>query len=339
MKKLTLIALAVATASGSVQAAKVYQDEKHAVDLYGRVYAGYTAGDDAGKSDNFGADQYVRFGAKAKSNFGESNYALARYELQMENNGEGDNTSATKARLAYAGFGGDFGQVTFGRNYGALELIADWTDSSYVNPYGNSAIGISSSREEGIGRSDNVLKYAGEFSGFDIHASYKFNDNQKDETGASQDNSAYGLALAYTFDFGLGLGAGYNMASNADGIDDSKMALVGVNYDANGVYAAANYSTGTNNKAFKQHSADKQGDYTGYELVAGYKFTKAFRAQVMWNKSELDPKDGDKYDNVDYYTIEGRYDLTKQLRIVAAYQLNNIDDAENELHFAARYDF
>ena len=36
MKKLTIIALAVAAASGSANAAKVYEDEKHAVDLYGR---------------------------------------------------------------------------------------------------------------------------------------------------------------------------------------------------------------------------------------------------------------------------------------------------------------
>ncbi|WP_163133922.1 porin [Agarivorans sp. Alg241-V36] len=339
MKKLTIIALAVAAASGSANAAKVYEDEKHAVDLYGRIYAGYTAGDDAGKSDNFGADQYVRFGAKVKSQFGESNYALGRYELQLENNGEGDNTSATKARLAYAGFGGNFGEVTFGRNYGALELVADWTDSSYVNPYGNSAIGISSSREEGIGRSDNVLKYAGEFNNFELHASYKFNDNQKDETtGASQDNSAYGIALAYGFDFGLGLGAGYNIANNGDA-KDSTMALVGVNYDANGVYAALNYSMGENNKAFKLHGSDAKNDHTGYELVAGYKFTKAFRAQAMWNKAEVEAEGSAKYDAVDYYTIEGRYNLTKQLRLVAAYQINNIDDAENELHFAARYDF
>ncbi|GDY25217.1 porin [Agarivorans sp. Toyoura001] len=343
MKKLTLIAIAVAAASGSANAAKVYEDEKHAVDLYGRIYAGYTAGDDAGKSDNFGADQYVRFGAKVKSMIGASNYALGRYELQMENNGEGDNTSATKARLAYAGFGGDFGEVTFGRNYGALELVADWTDSSYVNPYGNSAIGISSSREEGIGRSDSVLKYAGEFSGFDIHASYKFNDNQKMEDAdgnqtVDADNSAYGIALAYTFDFGLGLGAGYNIANNGEA-KDSKLALLGVNYDANGVYAAANYSMGENNKAFKLHGSDAKNEHTGYELVAGYKFTKTFRAQAMWNKAEVEPQGGAKYDNVDYYTIEGRYDLTKQLRIVAAYQINNIDNAENEFHFAARYDF
>ncbi|WP_220719345.1 porin [Agarivorans litoreus] len=338
MKKLTLIALAVAAASGSANAAKVYEDEKHAVDLYGRVYAGYTAGDDEGRSDNFGADQYVRFGAKVKSKVGESNYALGRYELQMENNDEKDNTSATKARLAYAGFGGNFGEVTFGRNYGALELIADWTDSSYVNPYGNSAIGISSSREEGIGRSNSVLKYAGEFSGFDIHASYKFNDNEKDDTGASLDNSAYGVALAYTFDFGLGLGAAYNIANNGD-VKDSKMALAGINYDANGVYAAFNYAKGENNKAFKLHGSDAKNKHTGYELVAGYKFTKDFRAQAMWNKAEIEPEGAAKFDEVDYYTIEGRYNLTKQLRIVAAYQINNIDDAKNEFHFAARYDF
>ncbi|GGB12915.1 porin [Agarivorans gilvus] len=338
MKKLTIIALAIAAASGSVQAAKVYKDDKHSVDLYGRVYAGYTAGDDEGRSDNFGSDQYVRFGAKVKSNIDETNYALARYELQLENNDEGDDASKTKTRLAYAGFGGNYGEFTFGRNYGALELIADWTDSSYVSPYGNSALGISSSREEGIGRSDNVLKYAGEFSGVDVHVSYKFNDNEK-EDGVSQDNSAYGIAVAYTFDFGFGLGAGYNVANNADGIDDSKMAIFGVNYDANGVYAAANYATGTNNKGFKQHRADSQGDHTGYEMVVGYKFTKNFRAQAMWNKAELEPNDGAKFDKVDYYTIEGRYNLTKQLRIVAAYQMNQIDDAKDEFHFAARYDF
>ena len=59
----------------------------------------------------------------------------------------------------------------------------------------------------------------------------------------------------------------------------------------------------------------------------------------MWNKAEVEEQGMAKYDNVDYYTIEGRYNLTKQLRIVAAYQINNIDNAENEFHFAARYDF
>lgn len=47
-----------------------------------------------------------------------------------------------RTRLAFAGVKSDnWGQVTFGRQKGAISLVNDWTDVALADGYGNSALG------------------------------------------------------------------------------------------------------------------------------------------------------------------------------------------------------
>ncbi len=133
MKKLTVVALAL-TAAFQAQAVEVYKNDTSMLDLYGRIYAGHFFGDKkeldaSGKpkseySDKQGANQFVRFGAKAETQIQSGLKALAQYEVQMYINDSektiSENSDNLRTRLAFAGVGADWGTVTFGRQKGAL---------------------------------------------------------------------------------------------------------------------------------------------------------------------------------------------------------------------------
>ncbi|WP_432464237.1 MULTISPECIES: porin [unclassified Agarivorans] len=326
MKKLTLIALAVAAAAGSANAAKVYEDDTHAVDIYGRVYAGYISGSENSDIGQDGEnDSYVRFGAKLKSAMTSNLNAIARYELQhdiTDGDATDDKNGNIKTRLAYVGLGGDFGKVTYGRQKDALDPISgDITDVSFTNQYGYV--------NNGGKRLSNVLKYQGNFANINIAADYqlKNNDSQSDDIKA---DSSYGASLVYNSDFGLNVGAGYRAQNNsADGVKDGSLWIIGADYSIANAYMMAAYSE-------REAYRGKDDKFKATEAALGYKFTKALRAQVVYQNDKNDTKNKDAKDRV---MLEGRYDLTKQARVVAAYALDQIDGADDEFTLAVRYDF
>lgn len=132
MKKLTVVALAL-TAAFQAQAVEVYKNDSTLLDLYGRIYAGQFFGEkkelDANGdikneySDKQGANQFVRLGAKVESEINPGLKALAQYELQIYVNDSektvSENSDNMRTRLAFAGVGADWGNVTFGRQKGA----------------------------------------------------------------------------------------------------------------------------------------------------------------------------------------------------------------------------
>lgn len=387
MKKLTAVAVALLAATSAAQAADVYKNEQMSLDMYGRIYAGQffgtkQEGTTKDYSEKLGANQFIRFGVKADSAITGTMKAVAQYEIQsyIGNSEKINNASCTttstdkdgidkrgdgnadqgslkteckddklRTRLAFAGVKSDnWGQVTFGRQKGAVSLVNDWTDVALADGYGNSALG-SGTDTFGTGRSSDLLKYSTKFGdlktgksaqGLQLDMSYKFDGNTSEETTKADADAAYGLSAAYFLNNGLGFGAGYNVGTrDKAGENDAKLAIVGVMFDNKSLYAALNYADGSD---FVKNGVD----HTGVEAAVGYNFVNGFGLMANYNKQETETAGVDA-DTVDYYTLGAQYKFNKSLRVIGEYRIQNLDatDAakpekvENDYQLAARYDF
>ena len=382
MKKLTAVAVALLATTSAAQAAEVYKNERMALDMYGRVYAGQFMGTKKGAgtsatqdySEKVGANQFIRFGVKADSAITGTMKAVAQYEIQSYignsekiNNvscstteaADGKHTTSCKddalrTRLAFAGVKSDnWGQVTFGRQKGAIAQVSDWTDVSLSDGYGYQALGVGTDTF-GTVRSSDLLKYSAKFgdlksgkgnNGAQVDVSYKFDGNNTEETTSASADQAYGLSASYTLIDSLSFGAGYNVGTrDKTGEEDAKLWLLGVKFDNKSWYAALNYADGSDYLATGT-------DHTGIETAVGYTFANGFGLLAMYNKQEAE-KLGKKYDTVNYYTLGTQYQFNKALRAIAEYRIQNLDGqdyaaagghapyaAKDDYQLAVRYDF
>lgn len=359
MKKLTVVALAL-TAAFQAQAVEVYKNDTSMLDLYGRVYAGHFFGDKKEGVDTTnpntingtkdysakqGANQFVRFGAKAETQIQSGLKALAQYEVQMYINdsektlGKDGSTDNLRTRLAFAGVGADWGTVTFGRQKGAPGFLADWTDVSLSDGYGNEALGAKTDTFA-TNRAGSVLKYSGLFNGFQVDTSYKFDGGDTEETSSKDSDAAYGAAVAYTFPFNLSLGTAYNVGiRDKSGEEDAKLWLLSAKYDNKALYAALSYADGSDFLATGK-------DHTGWEGALGYNFESGFGLMALWNKQKVEQAGKSDYDSIDYYTLGAQYKFNKNLRVIGEYRINNLDshdsgklNTKDDFQLAARYDF
>ncbi|TNI87898.1 porin [Aeromonas sobria] len=366
MKKLTVVALAL-TAAFQAQAVEVYKNDTAMLDLYGRIYAGQFFGDKKENVDTAnpngtkdysakqGANQFVRFGAKAETQIQSGLKALAQYEVQMyindsektlagtvDSKGQIKESENLRTRLAFAGVGADWGTVTFGRQKGAMGFLADWTDVSLSDGYGNEALGAKTDTFA-TNRAGSVLKYSGLFNGFQIDTSYKFDGGQEEDKSSNKTSAAdpaYGAAVAYTFPFNLSLGTAYNVGQRQEkNTEDAKLWLISAKFDNKAAYAALSYADGSD---FVQSGTD----HTGWEAALGYNFENGFGLMALWNKQEQEVTGGKKTDAIDYYTLGAQYKFNKNLRVIGEYRINNLDSVagkatanKDDFQLAARYDF
>ncbi|GAB6262220.1 porin [Photobacterium sp. CCB-ST2H9] len=319
-------ALLVALASGTAAASTtVYEKDGQSVEIKGRMVGMYYSSDD---KDEKGDQSYFRFGAKGKADINNDLYGVGVYETEVNASSKKD---GLQTRLSYAGLGGNFGEATYGRQYGAYTLISDYTDT--LEEFGADASGTGTDRF-GTGKASSVLKYTGEFSGLAVEASYQLDNNEVTQPDGDTATS-YGIAASYSLPMGFKVGAGYNQGEGVDGSDDAKVAAVSAAYDANNIYAAFLYSTGENWEDKKGTESDT--DYDGYEVVLGYDFGNGFSAQAVYNFLEADA--GSSVDVEDYYVVGAYYKFNKQLRTYAEYKADQIDGNEDILALAIRYDF
>ncbi|MCJ8348195.1 porin [Moritella sp.] len=324
MKKSLLALVLPSLFASTVGAVEVYNDDNQSVNVYGRAYAGHDfSGED--KNANYGNDTYIRIGAKLKSDISESLSVFARYELQWDL-ADGEKQDKTKTRLAYVGLDSDVGAFSFGRQYGAVSLVSDITDTAYTNAYGGN-LGVGKDHD-GTGRDNSLLKYSNKFGALQLDASYRLDDAQSD----AESDAAYGLAAAYELDFCLTLAAGFNGSSPTDDYDAS-IFLLGASYKTGPVKVAATFAQGS-------EFAAQNTDHTAYELTVEYKISKQLRAQVLYSAQELeDNTTSVTTDKVDELVFGVRYDFNKSLRSVAEYRINGVDGMDDDFHLAARYSF
>lgn len=332
----TLIALAVSAAAVATgaNAAEIYNQDGTSLELGGRAEARLSLQD--GKAED---KTRVRLNFLGKTQITDNLYGVGFYEGEFttDEQGEVDDNNDLNNRQAWAGLGGEFGEIGYGKIEGALGVITDFTD--IMAYHGNTAaykIAVAD-------RTDNMIAYKGQFSDLSLKASYRFADRGTEGTGENKDftdndQDGYSLSAIYALgDTGLKLGGGY-----ADQ-DEQDEYMLGVSYAVGDLYVAGLFTDG--------QKADDDGDYTGYEFAAAYTIGKTVLS-TTYNNAETN--DETSADNI---AIDATYYFKPNFRGYVSYNFNLIDDgddfgtvgssvakaskadAEDELALGLRYDF
>ncbi|MFH4364331.1 porin [Vibrio diabolicus] len=318
--KLKTLAVAVALmASGSqVVASELYNQDGTSLEMGGRSEARLSMMDGKAKDRT-----RIRLNFLGKQEINENLYGVGFWEGEFETKEEGavDNNSDLETRYAYAGLGGKYGEVTYGKNDGALFVLTDFTD--IMAYHGNTAalkLPVSD-------RTDNMLSYKGQFEQLAVRASYRFADRTTDAKGFT-DNEEDGFSLSGIYAFantGIELGAGY-----ADQNDSDEFMLAAA-YSVGDFYFAGNY-TGADVDV-----AGESADYKGYELAASYTMGQTVFTSTF-NKGELE--DADTVENL---AVDVTYYFKPNFRGYASYNFDLMDnegaDEKDELALGLRYDF
>ncbi|KZX62593.1 hypothetical protein A3712_01915 [Vibrio sp. HI00D65] len=344
----TMIALAVSAAAlatnavaaegkqaGGIDGTSVYSSNGTSLEIGGRAEARLSLKD--GKAED---KTRVRLNFLGKVEIQDGLYGVGFYEGEFttadrDTNGVDKSGNDTiDNRYTYAGIGGNFGEVTYGKNDGALGVITDFTD--IMSYHGNSA----AYKIAAADRTDNMLSYKGEFQDLAVKASYRFAD-RSETAGDFTDNNEDGYSLSGIYsigDSGFDLGAGY-----ADQNEQNEYMLA-ASYRIESLYFAGTFTDG--------ELAKKNGDYTGYEFATAYTLDKtAFT--LTYNNAEFDNETA--ADNV---AIDATYYFKPNFRTYISYNFNLISegdkfgdttklvtgtaskaDAEDEIALGLRYDF
>jgi outer membrane protein OmpU len=259
-------------------------------------------------------------------------YGVGFYEGEFTT-ADKDNADDIDHRYIYAGLGGQFGEVTYGKNDGALGVITDFTD--IMAYHGNSA----AHKIAAADRTDNMLSYKGQFNDLSLKASYRFADREIENEGTvatekyvDNGQSGYSLSAIYAVaDTGLNLGAGY-----ADQ-DKANEYMLGANFTIENLYVAGLFTDG------ELQDGNNTADYTGYEFAAAYTLNQTVFS-TTYNNAETD---GDT--SADNIAIDATYYFKPNFRGYVSYNFNLLDadtgkniskvDAEDELALGLRYDF
>ncbi len=134
-------------------------------------------------------------------------------------------------------------------------------------------------------RADNMLTYKGQFSDFDLKASYRFADRiDNDPSGEFTENAADGYSLSAIYsigDSGVKLGGGYAEQ------DKSNEYMLAASYRIGGFYIAGNFTDGekdfdsdqyNNTSGLNDHFSGIQ-DYRGVEAAVATTLTSGYLPQ------------------------------------------------------------
>ncbi|NOI64802.1 porin [Vibrio sp. 99-8-1] len=357
MKK-TFLALAVSAAvvatganasdgkqDGSIEGTTVYSSNGNSLEIGGRAEARMSLKD--GKAAD---NSRVRLNFLGKTQITDGLYGVGFYEGEFttaDNGGATDSSSDSLTnRYAYAGIGGTYGELTYGKNDGALGVITDFTD--IMAYHGNSA----ADKINAADRADNMLTYKGQFSDFDLKASYRFADRiDNDPSGEFTENAADGYSLSAIYsigDSGVKLGGGYAEQ------DKSNEYMLAASYRIGGFYIAGNFTDGekdfdsdqyNNTSGLNDHFSGIQ-DYRGVEAAVAYNLNQWVFTST-YNTAETDG-----YTTADNIAVDATYYFKPNFRAYASYNFNLMDKddvvassaigeiaAENEMALGLRYDF
>ena len=328
-KKLIALAVAAVATTGSVNAAEIYNDDSSSLAIGGRAEA-RLAMKDGDATDN----SRVRINVEGKTDIGEGLYAIGFYEAEYNANDNAGTKNDIDHRYTYAGMGGKYGEVTYGKNDGALGVITDFTD--IMAYHGNSA----AMKIEAADRVDNNLTYKGSFDNLSVKANYHFADAKQtnnETVEGNENNAGYAMSAIYKIgDTGLALGAGYADQDKGTNLSENEM-MFAASYTMGNLYFAGTYTDGE----VVQTGATKAVDYTGYELAAAYTMGKTVFSST-YNNAETDKKD-----SADNLAVDATHYFNDNFRSYVSYNFNLLDegngvskyDTQDELVLGMRYDF
>ena len=303
-KNLIALAVAATTLSGAATAAEVYADETSSLAIGGRFEARGVLED----SDVTDASR-VRLNIAGKTDITDNFYGLGFFEREFKSNEEKDEN-----RYIYAGIGGEFGQIVYGKADGALVMLTDVTD--IMAYHGNEAGG----KIEAGDRTDNNLAYTGSFDNLTVKANYVFDDGT--------DADGYTLGAMYVLDMGLGFSAGYGEQAQGADTKDAKQAFAAVSYTIGDLYVAGLYQDA-------EYANGVDGDSRGYEFAAAYTIDKLVMSATY---NYLEDKEANT-DLADAIAVDATYYFNKNFRTYASYKFEQLDNQDDEFVLGARYDF
>ncbi|CAH1544835.1 MULTISPECIES: porin [Gammaproteobacteria] len=336
MKK-TLIALSVSAAAMAtgVNAAELYNQDGTSLEMGGRAEARLSM-----KDGDVADNSRIRLNFLGTQAINDNLYGVGFWEGEFttsDYNEKGENVSGKDTidnRYAYAGLGGAFGEITYGKNDGALGVITDFTDiMAYAGNTAADKLAVAD-------RADNMLSYKGQFENLAVKASYRFADREVNQAGTDYtDNGQDGYSLSAIYalaDTGLQLGAGY-----ADQ-DEANEYMLAASYTMGDMYFAGVFTDG--------EKAAKDGDYTGYELAGAYTLGQTVFTST-YNNAETNNET-----SANNFAVDASYYFKPNFRGYVSYNFNLIDsgdklgqvggnttatkiDAEDELALGLRYDF
>ena len=340
----TMIALAVSAAAlaTGANASELYNQDGTSLDMGGRAEARLSMKD--GKASD---ESRIRLNFLGKVEIQDGLYGVGFYEGEFTTADNSDGSDLDN-RYTYAGLGGTFGEVTYGKNDGALGVITDFTD--IMAYHGNSA----ADKLAVADRTDNMLSYKGQFQDLAIKASYRFADRQDDAANDTDytDNGEDGYSLSGIYaigETGVKLGAGY-----ADQ-DKSNEYMLSGSYAISDLYFAGVFTDGEKDfdGQYDSSNASKIGskfsgvqDYTGYELAAAYTL-----GQTVFTTTYNNAETGSDT-SADNIAVDATYYFKPNFRGYVSYNFNLLDandtlgtstvgkkGAEDEVALGMRYDF
>lgn len=328
-------------ATGTVQAAEIYNKDGNKLDLYGKVDGLHYFSDDDGQD---GDQSYVRLGFKGETQVNDQIIGYGQWEYQiMANQSEGDNDSWTRVGFAGLKFG-DAGSFDYGRNYGVVYDVTAWTD--VLPEFGGDTYGADNFLQQ---RASGVATYRnsdffGLVDGLDFALQYQGKNGGSGETNNGRDDALRqngdGFGGSITYDIGAGFSVGGAVASSKRTSDQNSAQYLGngdrattytggLKYDANDIYLAAEYTQSYNATRFgssdhQQGFADKAQNF---EVVAQYQFDFGLRPSVAYLQSK--GKDIQGYGDQDllkYVDVGATYYFNKNMSTYVDYKINLIDD-------------
>lgn len=361
-KKLIALAVAGIAAAGTASAAEIYKSDDASVTMGGRAEARLSVKDGEAQDNS-----RVRLNFLGKTMISDNLYGVGFYEGEFSGNDRGRATDSDADdltnRYIYAGIGGNFGEITYGKNDGALGVLTDFTD--IMAYHGNSA----AYKLNVADRASNMISYKGSFADFDLKASYRFADRSDDGDHFSDNNrDGYSVSGIWNvYDTGLRLGLGYASQdvdiediNGAKNDDDQNEFMATASWEYNNFYTAVNYVTGESAEYSQLMSEDvvtfsNVYDVDGYEWAGAYTWGKTVFT-TTWNYQEVEDEAF-----VNNYAIDASYYFKPNFRTYISYNFNLLDsgdikdfnsnaaidtndhlsktDTEDELAIGIRYDF
>ncbi|MEZ9916578.1 porin [Vibrio breoganii] len=279
MKK-TLLALAVASvAATSVNAAEIYKSDDGSVDFYGQLRQELRF-EEKNDHDATLSSGSSRMGISGQYAITEGVDVVGLVEMGVGDNGV-DN------RLHYVGFAGDYGTVTFGKQWVVADQVYG-ADYSYF--YGGSALGYYLVSDY---RHDSQVIYNFDAENFWVKAGWGLNDSDSE-------NDLYELFVGGNVgDLGLHAGVGYAGETEADANLGAKLentfAEVTAEYALGDhligfTYYFAELANQDGNESIDQNGLSLAGVFQVAEktaLYGGYEFTM-YQANNFANDTDED---------------------------------------------------
>lgn len=328
--KHSILAIAIPSLLGmsGAQAYSIYDQDGTQLDFNGRAVGLYYGSDD---EDSRGDQSYLRLGLEGRTQINDWLNGFAGLEYNLPTSGSNDD----ELRQAYVGLGGDYGAVSYGRQFGLFSKLNDFTD--VLPEFGGDGLG-SGTELLGTGRNNALLQYNVRVGGFWGGLQYTgAADAQNDGFWSHDNGEGYAALAGYDFDSGLSLATAYNNVDKTSdqqrnaafgGHDRAQLTGVGVKYDANNLYLAATYSYGRHhvyNGAVNGFFDKSQG----YEAVMQYQLTEALRPSLAYVRTDV-KDDGQGIDATltEYVSLGGYYQFNPHLQAYVDYRWNQLDKQE-----------